>query len=501
MVFPGALSRGCDRCRKRKIKCDGRRPGCKRCELYKASCPGYDRPLAFRFHGEPGHSLVRGEPSARRKSVQTLVLSKGSSSYALTHSRLTSLVAARQPQPSFEDESIAFFLQEYCVHPAPGVIGGHLDFLEAMYRDSSRSSCIRPATLAIAYMALSRHYKSSTLYVAARSHYGAALRTVNRDLSVSKRPLKDETLASLMLMGMIEDIECQGQTTKAVHMAGISKLFDVVGHRVLTNVKESSLHSWIFTQMQLPSLVAKESMQCLAIPDAQLDTKSHVVRLALVVTRIGQFYRASKQITASDSALTPVVQQAQLVSLIKQALAIAGELAMIQKNAMPTKLRPHETTDKRPKNPANQSLISFDSRWTASRWSQFALYLILFFERLSKCSDALLQLETIGEEETQLARAAGAISEGQIRAMIYKLCSALPYLMGEVDKQGRPLSVPERQSVIMYHLVWPLSVVIVSSHSTLEQVEDGRTRLNAIRDMYGIKLAYFAPDLARDLMA
>ncbi|KAG8672796.1 hypothetical protein FPOAC1_006087 [Fusarium poae] len=481
MVFPGALSRGCDRCRKRKIKCDGRRPGCKRCELYKASCPGYDRPLAFRFHGEPGHSLVRGEHVARRKSAQTLVLGKGSS-YGLTPSRLTSIVVARQPQPSFEDESLAFFLHEYCVHPAPGVIGGHMEFLEA-------------------YMALSRHYKSSTLYVAARGHYGAALRTVNRDLSVSKRPLKDETLASLMLMGMIEDIECQGQTTKAVHMAGISKLFDLVGHRVLTKVDESSLHSWIFTQMQLPSLVAKESMKCLDIPDAQLDTKRHVVRLALVVTRIGQFYRASKQITAPDPGLTPSVQQAQLVSLIKQALAIAGELAMIQKDAMPTKLRPQETTDKRPKNPANQSLISFDSRWTASRWSQFALYLILFFTRLSKCSDALLQLETIGDEETQLARTAGAISVGQIKAMTHKLCSALPYLMGEVNKQGRPLSVPERQSVIMYHLVWPLSVVIVSPYSTPEQVEDGQTRLNEIRDMYGIRLAYFAPGLARDLMA
>ncbi|UZP39086.1 hypothetical protein NXS19_006902 [Fusarium pseudograminearum] len=123
MVFPGALSRGCDRCRKRKIKCDGRRPGCKRCELYKASCPGYDRPLAFRFHGEPGHSLVRGEPITRRKSVQTLVVSKGSS-YGLASSRLTSLMVARQPQPSFEDESLAFFLQEYCIQPQQGVIGG-----------------------------------------------------------------------------------------------------------------------------------------------------------------------------------------------------------------------------------------------------------------------------------------------------------------------------------------------------------------------------------------
>ncbi|KAF6515297.1 hypothetical protein HZS61_005203 [Fusarium oxysporum f. sp. conglutinans] len=85
------------------------------------------------------------------------------------------------------------------------------------------------------------------------------------------------------------NIECQGQTTKAVHMEGISKLFEVVGHRVLANVDESSLNGWIFTQMnkQIPSLMAKDNMECLVIPDAHLDTKNTTVRLALVVIRIG----------------------------------------------------------------------------------------------------------------------------------------------------------------------------------------------------------------------
>jgi hypothetical protein len=251
---------------------------------------------------------------------------------------------------------------------------------------------------------------------------------------------------------------------------------------------------------QIPSLLAKDDMECLAIPDAHLDTKRHGVRLALVVTRIGHFYRAARQITAADSPLTEAQKQTQLVSSIKQALAIAKELAMIEKDAIPTKLRPRETADKRPATPTNQNLISFDSRWTACTWCLFTLFLVLFFERLYKCSDALLQLGSIDDGAMQLARTAGAISEGQIKAMIHKVCSCMPYMMGEVDKQGRPLSVPERQSVIMYHLVWPLSVIIVSPHSSPEQVEDCKMRLISVRDLYGIRLAYFAPDLARDLM-
>uniref|UniRef100_A0A0D2Y096 Zn(2)-C6 fungal-type domain-containing protein n=1 Tax=Fusarium oxysporum (strain Fo5176) TaxID=660025 RepID=A0A0D2Y096_FUSOF len=500
MVFPGTLSRGCSRCRKRKIKCDGRRPGCRRCELYKAPCPGYDRPLAFRFHGEPGQSLVRDEPGS--SSAKTLVLGIG---LGYEKARSKGSGVCRQPQPSFEDESISYFLHEYCVLPAPGVIKGHLDFLEGMYRSSSRTSCIRPALLAAAHMSLSRHYKSSTLYVTARYHYGAALRTVNRDLSASKRPLKDETLASLMLLGMIEDIECQGQTTKAVHMAGISKLFDVVGHRVITNVEESNLHSWIFTQMtqnkQIPSLMAKDDMDCLVIPDSQLDTSNPVIRLALVVTRIGQFYRAARRITSADSTSTPNKQRELLVPVIQEALAIGAELAMIEK-AMPTRLQPQQTADKRPATPNNKSLVSFQSRWTACTWVFFNMYLILFFGRLHVCAATLLRLvDSKSSPQVQLAQTTATIAEKQVVSMTQRLCSVLPYLMGEVNEQGIPLPVPQRQSVVMYHLVWPLAIAIESPHSSPWQVKECQARLNLIRDLYGIRLASFAPGLARDLMA
>ncbi|KAG6980271.1 hypothetical protein FocnCong_v009580 [Fusarium oxysporum f. sp. conglutinans] len=225
-----------------------------------------------------------------------------------------------------------------------------------------------------------------------------------------------------MLLGMIENIECQGQTTKAVHMEGISKLFEVVGHRVLANVDESSLNGWIFTQM---------------------------------------FYRAAKRITASDGPpSTPSEQRDMLVPVIKQAMAIAAGLAAIDREAIPTKLQPQQTTDKRPTAPQNQPLISFQSQWTACKWSLFTMFLVLFFERLHLCSKTLLQLGTTNSPETQLAKTAATIADKQLTTMIHMLSSAMPYLMGEVDSQGLPLPAPQRQNVVMYHMVWPLAVTI-----------------------------------------
>lgn len=253
---------------------------------------------------------------------------------------------------------------------------------------------------------------------------------------------------------------------------------------------------------QIPSLMAKDDMDCLVIPDSQLDASNPVIRLALVVTRIGQFYRAARRITSADSTSTPPNKQRELlVPVIQEALAIGAELAMIEK-AMPTKLQPQQTADKRPTTPNNKSLVSFQSRWTACTWVFFNMYLILFFGRLHVCAATLLRLvDSKSSPQVQLAQTTATIAEKQVVSMTQRLCSVLPYLMGEVNEQGIPLPVPQRQSVVMYHLVWPLAIAIESPHSSPWQVKECQARLNLIRDLYGIRLASFAPGLARDLMA
>jgi hypothetical protein len=252
---------------------------------------------------------------------------------------------------------------------------------------------------------------------------------------------------------------------------------------------------------QIPSLMAKDDMDCLVIPNSQLDASNPVIRLALVVTRIGQFYRAARRITSADSTSTPNKQRELLVPVIQEALAIGAELAMIEK-AMPTRLQPQQTADKRPATSNNKPLVSFQSRWTACTWVFFNMYLILFFGRLHVCAATLLRLvDSKSSPQVQLAQTTATIAEKQVVSMTQRLCSVLPYLMGEVNEQGIPLPVPQRQSVVMYHLVWPLAIAIESPHSSPWQVKECQARLNLIRDLYGIRLASFAPGLARDLMA
>ncbi|KAH7193960.1 uncharacterized protein B0J16DRAFT_412496 [Fusarium flagelliforme] len=496
MVFPGTLSRGCTRCRKRRVKCDGRRPGCERCEKYKAPCPGYERPLAVRYYGKPGETLEREQPAGSSTSHTFAIeggYKEGGEGGTIIRFKSPVLInpVLRQPQPSLEEESLTFFLHEYCVHPSQGVLRGHLDFLEGMYRNSDRASCIRPSTLAVAYLSLSRHYKSSTLYITAKKYYGAALHSVNRDLSVANREsLKEETLTSLMLLGIVEDLECQGQDIKTVHMKGIAMLFERVGQKVLSNIS-SSLYGWIFVHLQVPSLMSKQPMKCLVIPENQVDMTSPVMRLASVVAHCGDFYRAARQITTSDEP--PAMQKIMLVKVLQQALAIAQGLAMAEEETMP----PQQTTEKRPE---GQTIAAFSSQWTAATWCFFASCMIVFFTMVYKCSILLLGLAPLDDQEKQLAETTAGISDMALKKTIHVFCQALPYVFGEVDARGRPLAQPRRQIAVMYHMVWPLSVAIASMHSTPQQIALCKMRLDMIRDLYGLKLAWYSVGLARDVL-
>ncbi|KAM0207997.1 hypothetical protein ACHAPQ_007773 [Fusarium lateritium] len=288
---------------------------------------------------------------------------------------------------------------------------------------------------------------------------------------------------------------------KAMHMKGIAHLFELVGQKVLANIS-TSLYGWIFVQLQVPSLTSKESMECLVIPDAQMDTSNPSMHLALVATHCGQFYRAARRITASDEPpLTLAEQRIMLVKVLQQGLAIGGELAAIEKGTMPSTLQPQQITDKRHITPQGDPLISFNSQWTACTWSFFSSFLIVFFSTMYKCSILLLELSPADGPEKQLAQTTARIADGALKKTAHMFCSALPFLFGEVDVRGLPFAVPQRQTVIMYHMIWPLSVLIASHHSTPHQVATCQMRLNMVRDLYGVKYAWYAPGLARDLLA
>ncbi|KAJ3549064.1 hypothetical protein NM208_g705 [Fusarium decemcellulare] len=456
---------------------------------------------------EPGNSLTHGPVVGGCSLFQQ----DPNWPFSFTGNRLPPWVnpnPIRQPQPSFEDEAVTYFLNEYCIEPGPGGFGGHLDFLHDIYQSSYHNSCLRPATLAIACMSLSRYYKSSKLYFRARAYYGAALRAVNRNLSASSRTVKDDTLVSIMLLGMIEDIDSEDSSAKTNHMLAISKIYEIIGHRLLNHIHLKALDGWIFSELQITSFSANKSLDCLTIPDANLDTSNFYIRLTLISTRIGHFYRLAKQLTSSEASGTPetpeeiecqTLQREKLLSAIQQAMTIQSELADIA-GSLPPDWKTWRTEGKRQ---ANTESPAYPSRWITCLGCGFNMTLAIFYNWFLSCCRTLVRLDYRNDQptpETHLAETSMPLANAQLKRLTTSLCTVMPYLMGEVDEHGTPLTKPKQKAIIMYRLIWPLAIVIASPQSTRQQVQDSQVRLDWIRDRYGIKLASAVSEMAKDIM-
>ncbi|KAJ3547389.1 hypothetical protein NM208_g1547 [Fusarium decemcellulare] len=371
-----------------------------------------------------------------------------------------------------------------------------------MYTSARRDSCLKQAVLATAFIALSRRYKSSALYLTARTHYGAALRAVNLTLFSPSTIRQEETLASLMLLGMIEDIDHHGPSAKSTHMLGIAKLCEVVGRRPLTRIEESSLDEWMFKELELHSLVAGDYLDCLAIPNTSLDGKKPVTRVAVTVARIGQFCRDFKNSRPLQESALEAKHLETLISIVEQATVVQHELSEIDSSVLP-EWNHQNTTDERHADERGSQLPVHPSRWIATARSLFHVSSILFFTKFVSCCRTLLELDqgtAYAYHPRHETKTSLTLAEAQLVRLIHMLCATMPYLMGEVDEQGNSVAVPVHKAVIMYHLIWPLAFVNASAWSTRQQVQDARRRLDLIQEQYGIKLASAAPEMARSIL-
>ncbi|KAL4724466.1 hypothetical protein ACLX1H_009082 [Fusarium chlamydosporum] len=131
---------------------------------------------------------------------------------------------------------------------------------------------------------------------------------------------------------------------------------------------------------QVPSLMSKQKMECLTIPESQMDMSNPVMRLALVVAHCGDFFRAGRRVTTpNEPPIDPAEQRVMLVKLLQQALAITQQLASAEEQTMPPKLNPQGQTEKRPAASEGHVLVAFNSQWTACTWCFFSSCLIVFF--------------------------------------------------------------------------------------------------------------------------
>ncbi|CZR65851.1 uncharacterized protein PAC_15751 [Phialocephala subalpina] len=216
-------SGGCRTCRRRKVKCDERRPGCERCETANRECEGYAREHRFvdenartERHAKKKSQSPTTTPQSKPELQQDLIICSTRSSSSI---QLSSLGLQ-----AFEDNIFISFLISNLFQGIPVTTPWpHLQSED--HSSGSVQICFR--ALGTLFFGRAHHQQ----HITARGYalYGQALISLNRDLQDTEKGLSLSVVKSAMALEFYEFIAFSSTTGWLKHAGGLGRLIELRG--------------------------------------------------------------------------------------------------------------------------------------------------------------------------------------------------------------------------------------------------------------------------------
>ncbi|KAH6706275.1 putative C6 transcription factor [Leptodontidium sp. MPI-SDFR-AT-0119] len=207
MPYRGKLSKACQRCRERRLKCDLHPVSCSSCIRAKVICTGYRDTQKLRIRNETN--------DIRKKAL------------ALVNTSLPTLLPDVQHFPL----SLNFQAREafFCFHVTEA--SRTWDFLVKFYHPVDAPEHLTQSIDAVSLAFLSHQRNSQAALASAREKYGSALRMTTRALEPPENAAKYTTILSTLLLDMFEKI------TNLNHRHSDSWMSHVSGALALVNLQ------------------------------------------------------------------------------------------------------------------------------------------------------------------------------------------------------------------------------------------------------------------------
>ncbi|KAH7176826.1 hypothetical protein EDB81DRAFT_50387 [Dactylonectria macrodidyma] len=301
MVYYGVVSKGCERCRRRKVKCDQRKPACLKCEKSKVECPGYRDLDNVLFRDESERIIRKVRQLDQPQSGSVNYITPGSSSHSTNHSTKNRCSQA-QPglaqeiisEPSSQPENdglvlrrsspasyssalyicgplsqpvnklgVSFFFAKYTFNEAP--FGGEYhDWLAQSY--SEDGSVLHAAIDAVGMSGVSNVSYAPRVASRSKERYAKAIAAVNTALRDPVQVVADSTLMAVILLGLYETVNFATSDRYSywvAHVKGATALLELRGPKQFTRKLGGLLYILIRSQILSACL-----QQHMAVPHA-----------------------------------------------------------------------------------------------------------------------------------------------------------------------------------------------------------------------------------------
>ncbi|KAI1386066.1 uncharacterized protein F4822DRAFT_304531 [Hypoxylon trugodes] len=521
------LSRGCLRCRQRRVKCDQGKPSCQRCMNRNEICEGYrdEASIVFRYETnkviEHAAAVTASPPctsSTRRsrrrsRSVGNRLDRSRSPAFVdpsdLTEQEAKGLELPNQfpwakatpthLQPPPEDVMVDRFMDKYVMYPCNETSSpGFLEHLPSLFKDVNVEGrfALRWAVRAAAYADLSKAQNNDELASKAFHCYGMSLSALGESLSLTNKVPDDYDLMTVVMLDIFETFFINDPSMRGAHTQGMAQILRLRGFDQIYNPRGWSLFRLAHHRIRREQLAFNmkpldESVHWIS----QLNDNTPSVRLEKDALRISQICERGRNLqealTSGTSSTFEVLEMVhELIKLDQEVVSWREKPQWSFKTLRVADLPQFDPSVR----PLTDTIQLHPDIWIAYEWNYHRTARMIGHQQLLNCLIA-----AVGSPDSSvLLRESFHLLIEQFTETIRKLAdevlSTVPQMFGDIDHLGRVhdhrTGSPRCRGIGGYLLLWPIKVikgVQMRMSTTPEQTQSARVVFERIREYTGMK--------------
>ncbi|KAI8721977.1 Zn(2)-C6 fungal-type domain-containing protein [Fusarium sp. LHS14.1] len=503
-------SRGCLRCRQRRVKCDRGRPSCQRCIARSELCVGYRDEGDLMFQHETEKIVQRSQtasistastssPPSRRTRSRSLERASESSFTSRTSLNLPSAFPwLKNPSSiktlSDKDQAAGLFMDKYVLFPCnESSSPGFLQHLPCLFKEVNVEGryALRWAVQACAFADLSREQSSEELVGRSLECYGRALNALGQSLAEKDKAPDDYDLMAVVILDIFESLFMPDSSLSGSHVQGMAHILRLRGHEQFHDTRGWGLFRLAHHRLQKQQLAKQLS----PLPESHgwleaLNDDISSVRLekdGLAITDLCQRANYLLQSLNSD-----VLTGDQLRGLVNEMLRLDKEAALWRAKpewAFCTINRAGISGTKKKDIWFPETVQLHRDVWMAYEWNYHRTARIILHQKLVSCLRRASSLSFI-QENSEFIRIQESID--MIQSLAGEVLSSVPQSFGDVDQLGRywtdESKPPRWQAVGAYLLLWPIKIIkSTDGLATESQKASAQLVFDRIRECTGMK--------------
>ncbi|KAI0888769.1 uncharacterized protein GGS22DRAFT_62938 [Annulohypoxylon maeteangense] len=520
------LSRGCLRCRQRRVKCDEGKPSCQRCINRNEICEGYrdEASIVFRYETKKvieqanitsaASSSTAFERNSRRRSHSTgnKPGSSGSSTTFVDPSDLTEEEIATfrlsnclpwiktipvHLRPSPEDEAVNRFIEKYVIYPCTETSSpGFLEHLPSLFKDVNVEGrfALRWAVRAAAYADLAKDQKSTALTNKAFHCYGMSLSALGESLSSQGKVPDDHDLMTAVMLDIFETFFVEEPAMRGAHAQGMAQILRLRGSDQIYSPRGWSLFRLAHHRIQKQQL----AFNLKPLDDSkfwfdQLDENEPSVRLEKDAFRISQTCERGRKLQEAlnngNSSVSEVLDMVhELVNLDQEVASWRQKPEWSFKTLNVSDL---PVFDPSVQPPTNAIQLHADL-WMAYEWNYHRTARIIGHQQLVNCLETAIKTSDLHNSIEESLHIIIDQSTRTMQLLADEVLSTVPQTFGDINSLGHvhdhATGPPRCRSIGGYLLLWPIKIIKGAQFATTpEQKRNAQIAFERIREYTGMK--------------